>query len=96
MIDILGILLIVAIGAAIYVLFDLVKSRVFPSPTSPPSDYDTRRSEFISNMDERQHIINQELRGASTLEVTLTLEKRIYDLEQRLNAAEQRNLDDGK
>lgn len=96
MINILAILIFVIFCILIYVGFDLVKTMVFPSPTHPPSIYAKRKLEFTNNMDERQHIQSAEFRGASTVEVTMTLEKRIYDLEQRLNAAERRTLDDGK
>jgi hypothetical protein len=63
---------------------------------TPETPYRIREKEFKSNMDERQHIINAQLRGASMVEVWMTFEARLYALEQRVLAAEQRNQDDGK
>lgn len=60
------------------------------------TSYADRRQEFLSNMDERQYKVYQSWRGEPYIEVYMSMEKRIYELEQRLLDAEHRNIDDGK
>lgn len=90
-----AILAIVAVGLLGVALYLMVQNAIqIVKPQETP--YDIRRKEFMSNLDTRQYQVMEDLKGASLTEVVATLEKRIYDLEQRLTVHERRSLDDGK
>lgn len=59
--------------------------------SSPMSNtqLEDRRTAFLASLDDRQRELHQQWRGKVTqVEVDLTLEKRIFDLEQRISLLE--------
>ncbi len=63
-----------------------------PKEKSEDQIYKERKEIFLEDLDTRQHIFHENLRGASWTEVVLVLEARIYALEQELKQEKSKNI----
>jgi hypothetical protein len=89
--------MVIGIVLLVWMLFLMVKNAInISTKPATESEYDVRKKEFMSNMDERQYQFHESIRGASLTEIVATLEKRIHETEERLREYEQKFKDDNK